>query len=63
MKKGKPDDLREIDWTNCVNSPHIYTMEDLEKLKNSNKIFARKFDEKVDSEIIRQIVLEIKSKG
>ncbi len=62
-EKGKPDDLREIDWTNCVNSPHIYTMEDLEKLKNSNKIFARKFDEKVDSEIIRQIVLEIKSKG
>lgn len=61
-EKGSPDDLREVDWSNCVNSPHIYTIKDFEKLKKSDKIFARKFDEKVDSEIIRQVVAEVKGR-
>ncbi len=59
---GEPDDLREVDWTNCRNSPHIYTIEDLTKLRNSEKLFARKFDEKVDSEVIQEIVAELKNR-
>ena len=62
-EKGLPDDLREVNWENCANSPHIYTIADLERLRKSDKIFARKFDEKVDFEVIRQIVSEIKRRG
>lgn len=53
---GKPDDLREIDWLNGNGkSPHIYTLSNFEKLKNSNKLFARKFDESVDTNIVNLI--------
>lgn len=46
---------REIDWTrgNGMN-PHIFTMEDLEMLKNSRAFFARKFDCEADSRIIQE---------
>lgn len=48
--------LREIDWTrgNGMN-PHVYTVEDFEMLKNSPNFFARKFDCKVDMEIIEKV--------
>ena len=37
-------------------APHIWTMRDFEKVKNSDLLFARKFDEKVDADIINEIV-------
>ena len=37
-------------------APHIWTMRDFEKVKNSDLLFARKFDEKVDADIINAIV-------
>lgn len=55
-KYGETDDLREIDWSRGGNSPHIYTMEDYDKLISSSKLFARKFDEKKDYEIVKKIV-------
>lgn len=55
------DDLREIDWERRVNdSPHIYTIDDYYQLINSNKFFARKFDEKVDYQIVEQIFNYVK---
>ena len=53
---GNYNDLREIDWKRRVgSSPHVYTIDDFEMLKSSNNLFARKFDEKVDSTIIKEI--------
>ena len=52
---GQTDDLREVDWSEGKDSPKVYTMADLERLKQSNKFFARKFDEKVDYEVVKQI--------
>lgn len=48
--------FREIDWSrgNGMN-PYIYTIEDFDLLKNSSNFFARKFDCKVDMEIIKKI--------
>lgn len=57
-------DLRKVDWINRVgDSPHIYTMTDFEKLKNSNYLFARKFDENVDFEIVEKIKNHIQNRG
>lgn len=58
------DDLREVDWKQRVgDSPHVYTENDYEKLISSPKLFARKFDENIDSKIIELIVNDVKSKG
>lgn len=55
--EGRTDDLREIDWERRVkDSPHVYTIEDLQRLKQSTKLFARKFDEKIDSQVIDAII-------
>lgn len=55
------DDLREVDWERRVkDSPHIYTSEDLKILQDSNKFFARKFDERVDMDIVNKLVSYIK---
>lgn len=47
------DALREIDWMR--GSPYIYTSEDEEMLRNSPKLFARKFSTSVDTKIIDRI--------
>ncbi|MTI80465.1 MAG: hypothetical protein FH758_06200 [Firmicutes bacterium] len=36
-----------------MNHPHTITIDDIEKLKKSNKYFARKFEEKEDYEVIK----------
>jgi len=47
---------REIDWVNCNGmNPHVYDVNDLERLKNSDNFFARKFDCASDMEIINKI--------
>jgi hypothetical protein len=54
------DNKRYIDWT-AANPAHpkILKIEDFEKLKNSGKLFARKFDHKIDEEVLNRIDKEI----
>lgn len=46
------DNLRYIDWTEGGSSPKILTLQDATEIANSRKFFARKFDMKIDSEIL-----------
>lgn len=46
------NNLRYIDWSQGGASPKILTMDDAESIKETNKLFARKFDQKVDSKIL-----------
>ena len=43
---------RCIDWSRGGNSPRIWCKQDIETLKRSNGLIARKFDHTVDSEIV-----------
>ena len=45
-----------IDWSEGNPNPKILTMDDYSKLKNSTKLFARKFDIDIDSDIINKII-------
>ncbi len=45
--------LREIDWKRGF--PYTYRIEDFDLLMKSNNLFARKFSEKVDTEVIEKI--------
>lgn len=45
---------RLIDWRR--GSPYVWRKEDFNELINSGRMFARKFDEKIDNEIIQMIV-------
>ena len=45
--------LREIDFKN--GNPYIYRINDFNKLINSENLFARKFDSRIDKEIINEI--------
>lgn len=53
----KPEDYsslaREIDWNR--GSPYVWKNEDFEYLASSERMFARKFDSKIDAEIIKRI--------
>jgi hypothetical protein len=46
------DDKRYIDWATGPERPRTLRIEDYDKIRSSGDFFARKFDEKVDSEII-----------
>lgn len=48
------DSLRLIDWKR--GGPYTFCKNDFEEIIKSEKIFARKFDEKIDKEIIDMIV-------
>ena len=52
--------LRYIDWTTGPEHPRTLRMDDLENLSNSNALFARKLDEKVDSELIDSLYARLK---
>lgn len=52
--------MREIDWNR--GGPYTFRMEDLTMLKDSSKLFARKFDSTVDKEIIDMISSKTKIK-
>lgn len=45
-----------IDWSEGNPNPKILTMDDYSKLKNSTKLFARKFDIDIDSDIINKFI-------
>jgi hypothetical protein len=47
--------LRYIDWENGPEYPRTLRIKDYEKIMNSDDLFARKFDETVDNEIINKI--------
>ena len=51
--------LRKIDWGR--GKPYIWGKQDYEELMYSNQLFARKFDENIDNEIIRLISEKIQS--
>jgi hypothetical protein len=52
------DHLRYIDWTK-PNSPAILRKEDFDYLMQSSRLFARKFDDSVDAEVLDMIDCEI----
>lgn len=45
--------MRYIDWSSS--RPHTFTYDDIEKLKKSELMFARKFDCNIDGHVIREI--------
>lgn len=47
--------LRFVDWKNGPDYPKTLTIDDYQRVMNSENIFARKFDENKDNEIIRRI--------
>lgn len=49
---------RYIDWNR--GNPYVFRENDFEELISSGYLFARKFDSKVDSEIINKIVAYVK---
>ncbi|CAN5266835.1 beta-1,6-N-acetylglucosaminyltransferase [soil metagenome] len=49
------DDLRYIDWSEGKDSPKILELSDLDLIRKSSKLFARKFDSNVDSEVLNEI--------
>lgn len=58
----KPEDYhgltREIDWLR--GTPYVWKNTDYEYLMKSERMFARKFDQKIDFEVIKKIVKTIK---
>ena len=54
------ENLRLIDWTR--GKPYIWRSSDIDEIRNSDKIFARKFDSNVDCNIIDSIVKMCKSR-
>ena len=49
------DNLRYIDWSDGNSSPKTLTINDLDILVNSGKLFARKFNETYDSAILNEL--------
>jgi hypothetical protein len=49
------DDLRYIDWSDGLPSPLVLTLADLDRLLASPQLFARKFDPRVDAEVLGAI--------
>lgn len=57
------NDLRLVDWSRKVkDSPHIWRSDDFEVLKKSNRLFARKFDQEIDKEIVDKVFEYVKQK-
>lgn len=53
------NDLRFTDWRGMIHHPRIINSTHFESIKNSDAIFARKFDLSVDSDVIDKINSEI----
>ena len=50
---------RYVDWNR--GNPYVFMKEDFNELINSDCVFARKFDEKIDKEIIEKLYDYIKN--
>lgn len=57
---GRTSNLRLIDWSMGGKNPRPFGIDDLNELCNTNAIFARKFSEKFDKDIIEIIYKKIK---
>jgi hypothetical protein len=58
--KIESNNLRYIDWGNeRTGHPRILCMSDYDKIMYSNALFARKFDESTDNEVIEKIYTAI----
>lgn len=56
--------MRLIDWKRGNGrNPYTWRIEDFDEIMRSDRLFARKFDEKVDFEIIDQIVKKIRNEN
>lgn len=53
--KIENDNKRFIDWSARKASPKIFTLEDFDRLVNSGKLFARKFDSNIDNKILNAL--------
>lgn len=51
--------LREIDWNR--GRPYVWRKTDYEYLSHSGRLFARKFDENVDNDVIDMIINKVKN--
>ncbi len=60
-ENGRYSGLRYTKWTFGEKSPHILTMDDYNTIMSSGCIFARKFDENIDKNIIERIVSDVKT--
>jgi hypothetical protein len=49
------NDLRYYDWSEGKDSPKTLKMEDLDKLIESDKLFARKFNSKIDEKVLDEL--------
>lgn len=56
------DSGRHIDWSNGGSNPKIFTVDDYPSLKESNKLYGRKFDIKIDTKILDLIDRHLISK-
>lgn len=63
FKFAKEGCLRYVDFSDHNPSPRVLTVQDLNKIMSSHCIFARKFDERVDSEVIKLIVKIVANKS
>lgn len=54
--------LRYIDWNQGRPNPKIFTMSDYDKIISSTCIFARKFSEKIDNDVIEKIRYYVNNK-
>ncbi len=55
----KENNLTYVEWESNGNHPRILTEVDIPMLLNQNKLFARKFDEVIDSKAIKTIISSI----
>lgn len=54
--------MRLIDFSRgSGSSPHIWTMEDADELVSTDRLFARKFDSRVDAEIVEKVRALVRS--
>lgn len=60
---GNTTDLRYVDWSSEGNHPKILDEYDYEKILNSGKLFARKFDEVKSKDLINKLMRKINSKA
>lgn len=61
-KISKEGNMRFIVWKKNSNSPYILKNSDYEMLMNSNKLFARKFQEKEDFKVVEKIFNKLSNK-
>jgi Core-2/I-Branching enzyme len=53
------DDLHYVDWSGDGRSPKVLTVADLPRLREATDLYARKFDERVDAEVLDRVDAEL----